>query len=152
MAEVRDAGVARRKIALAAVKRPHHDFDLVAARVLESEELLNTAQLALASGAVVHRMAGLLDLGSSPVEVFPVLQVEADDVVGRVAFEIDERVVARVAAHRDLVAAEVGGLAFAAGELQPDDFGGELHGRLQVGRADPQVADVVKIDHAILSF
>src|SRR6266853_6226413 len=150
VAEVRDAGVARRKIALAAVERPHHDFDLVAARVLESEELLNTAQLALASGAVVHRMAGLLDLGSRPVEVFPVFQVEADDVVGRVAFEIDERVVARVAAHRGLVAAEVRGLAFAGGELQPDDFDGELHGRLQVGRADPQVADVVEVDHRFL--
>src|SRR5260221_1535091 len=46
VAEVRDTGVARRKIALAAVKRPRHEFDLIAARVLESEELLNPALLA----------------------------------------------------------------------------------------------------------
>src|SRR5713226_5577173 len=47
MAEMRDARIAGRKIALAAVKRPHDDLDFVPGRVLEDEELLHAAQLAL---------------------------------------------------------------------------------------------------------
>src|SRR5258706_509167 len=92
-------------------------------------------------------MAGLFDLRAATVEVPGDLEIEADDVVGRIALEIDQGVIGGVPAHRDFVAAEVGGLAFPPGELQPDDLRRELHRRLQVGRADPQVADVVEIDH-----
>src|SRR6185295_5657589 len=48
MAEMRDTGVACGEIALAAVERPHHQLDLVTARVLEGEELLHAALLAFA--------------------------------------------------------------------------------------------------------
>src|SRR5712692_795892 len=68
MTEMRDAGVAGGKIALAAVKRPHYDLDLVAGRILESEELLHAAQLAFVLGAVTHRVARFLDLRARLVE------------------------------------------------------------------------------------
>src|SRR5712691_4154484 len=147
MAEMRDSGVARGKIALAAVKRPHHDLDLVAGRVLEREEPLHAAQLAFLLRAVTHGMAGFLDLRARLVEVVPVLEIEGDDMVRRIAFEIDQRVIARVAPHRCLVAAEIRGLALPARQLQPDDPGRELDRGLQIRRADPQVSDVVEIDH-----
>src|SRR6266487_303421 len=72
VAEMRDSGVARRKIAQARMERAHHDLDLVAGRVLEGEELLDAAQLALVLAAVAHRVAGLLDLRAGPVEVLAV--------------------------------------------------------------------------------
>ncbi len=147
VAEMRDPGVARRKIALAAVIRPHDQLDPVSARVLEGEDLLDAALLAFVFCPVVHRVPCFLDLGTGLVEVFAIFQIEADSMVRGIAFEIDERVVARVAARRGLVAAEVGGLAFPAREFQADDAGRELDGRIEIGRADPQIADVVEIDH-----
>ncbi len=92
-------------------------------------------------------MAGFLDLRARLVEVVPVLEIEGDDVVRWIAFEIDQRVIARVAPHRCLVAAEIRGLALAARQLQPDNPGRELDRSLQIRRADPQVSDVVEIDH-----
>src|SRR5439155_17491289 len=109
VAEMRDSGVARGKIALAAVKRAHHDLDLVSGRVLESEELLHAAQLAFVLCPVAHRVPRLFDLDAGAFEVLAPLQVEADHVIGRITLEIDEGVVARVSAHRHLVAAEIGG-------------------------------------------
>src|SRR5712691_6680299 len=147
VAEMRDSSVACGKIALTAVKRPHHDLDLVAGRVLEREEPLHAAQLAFLLRAVTHGMAGFLDLRARLVEVVPVLEIEGDDMVRRIAFEIDQRVIARVAPHRCLVAAEIRGLALPARQLQPDDPGRELDRSLQIRRADPQVSDVVEIDH-----
>src|SRR5271165_1687286 len=55
--------------------------------------------------------------------------------------------VAGIAAHLGLVAAEVSDVAFASHQLQPDDVGGEPDRGLQVLRAEPRVADVVKVDH-----
>src|SRR5213594_952777 len=147
VAEMRDSSVACGKIALAAVKRPHHDLDLVAGRVLEREEPLHAAQLAFLLRAVTHGMAGFLDLRDRLVEVVPVLEIEGDDMVRWIALEIDQRVIARVAPHRCLVAAEIRGLALPARQLQPDDPGRELDRGLQIRRADPQVSDVVEIDH-----
>src|SRR6266480_783608 len=72
VAEVRDSGVACGKIAFAAVRRAHDDLDLVAGRILEGEELLDAAQLALVLAAVAHRVAGLLDLRAGLVEVLAV--------------------------------------------------------------------------------
>ncbi len=92
-------------------------------------------------------MTGALDLRARAVEVLRALQVEADNMIGRIALEVDQRVVARVAAYRGLVAAKVGGLAFPPRELQPDDLGGELDRRFEIRRADPQIADVVEFDH-----
>src|SRR5207245_4168729 len=77
VAEVRDSGVACGKIAFAAVKRAHDDLDLVPGRILEGEELLDAAQLALVLAAVAHRMAGLLDLRAGLVEVLAVFKIEA---------------------------------------------------------------------------
>src|SRR2546429_7294755 len=51
-----------------AVKRAHHDLDLVAGRVLESEELLHAAQLAFVLCPVAHRVPRLFDLGAGAVE------------------------------------------------------------------------------------
>src|SRR5881396_317279 len=146
VAEMRDSGVARRKIAQARMERAHHDLDLVAGRILEGEEMPDAAQLAFVIRPVVHRVPRLFDLGAGLVEVLAVLQVEGDRMIRRVPLEIDQRVVARVAAPRCLVAAEVGGLAFPARELQPDDLGGELDRRFEIRRADTQVTDIVEID------
>src|SRR5439155_19368405 len=134
VAEMRDSGVARRKIAQARMERAHHDLDLVAGGILEGEELLDAAQLALVPRPVMHWVPRLFDLGAGLVEVLAVFQIEADDVVGRVSSEINERMVARVAAHRCLVAAEVGGLAFPPRELQPDDLSAELDRRFETPR------------------
>ena len=79
VAEMRDPRVACGEIALTAVKRPHHDLDLVAGRVLEREEPLHAAQLAFLLRAVTHDMAGFLDLRARLVEVVPVLEIEGDD-------------------------------------------------------------------------
>src|SRR5437773_27115 len=146
MAEMRDSGVARRKIAQARMERAHHDLDLVAGRILEGEELLDAAQRAFVLRPVVHRVPRVFDLGAGLVEVLAVLQIEGDRVIRSVPLEIDQRVVARVAAYRCLVAAEVGGLAFPPRELQPDDLDGELDRGLQIRGSDPQIADVVEID------
>src|SRR5438876_2236118 len=126
VAEMRDSSVACGKIALAAVKRPHHYLDLVAGRVLEREEPLHAAQLAFLLRAVPHGVAGILDLRARLVEVVPVLEIEGNDMVRWIALEIDQRVIARVAPHRCLVAAEIRGLALPARQLQPDDPRREL--------------------------
>jgi len=81
------------------------------------------------------------------VEIVGVEQVEADSLVGGIALDHRQGVIARVAAHPDLVAAEIGGLAFARSELQPDDVGQVFDRTLEIGRAEPQIADVVQIDH-----
>jgi len=57
------------------------------------------------------------------IEIVGVEQFEADRLIGGIAFEQRQRVIARVAAHADLVAAEIGGLAFARSELQSDNVG-----------------------------
>ena len=51
----------------------------------------------------------VLERRTDRVEIDRVLQIEADRMVGRIALEIDQRVIARIAAHGDLVAAEIGG-------------------------------------------
>src|SRR5882672_9453360 len=117
-----DASVAGWEVAQAAVERSRHDLDAVAAGVLEGKHLPHAAQFALLLAAVAHRMAGILDLRASPVEVLRIAQVEAGNVIGRMTFEIYQRVVARVAAHRRLVAAEISRLGLAADKLQADDL------------------------------
>ena len=74
-------------------------------------------------------------------------QFEPDRLVRGIALEIHQRMVARVAAHLGLVAAEVGGVAFARDQLQPDDVGGEADRAIQVLRAEAGIADVVQVDH-----
>src|SRR5262245_42482247 len=101
--------------------RPHDQLDLVSARVLEREKLLDAPLLAFGLRSLAYPASDSFELGPDTIHEPAVLQVEADDVVRGVALEIHQRVVARVAAHRGLVAAEVGRLALAAGELQADD-------------------------------
>src|SRR5256885_10251665 len=79
----------------------------------------------------------LFDLGAGAVEVPAIFQIEGDRMIRGIPLEIGQRVVARVAPHRCLVAAEIRGFALPARELQTDDLGRELHGRPQIGRADP---------------
>ncbi len=97
-------------------------------------------------------MPRFLDFGAGLVELVAILEVESYDVIVQTPFEIDQRVVARVAAHRRLVAAEVGGLALPARELQTDDPGREVDRGFQIRRADPQVPDVVEVDHRFLAY
>src|SRR5689334_17825633 len=125
-----------------------HDLDAIAARVARGDEGAHAALLALVLRAVVDRAAGLLELDRGGVERLGIAQVEPDRVVARLAFEVHERVVARVAARAGLVGAEVRGLALARHELQPDDRRRVLDRRLEVGRTDPEVADVAQVDHS----
>jgi hypothetical protein len=90
--------------------------------------------------------------GADGVERGWVVQVETDGLIGGVAFEIDHGVVACVAAHGDLVAAEIRRLALTGDELQADDVGGEADRAVEVGRADAHVTDVVQVDHGEGAF
>lgn len=74
-------------------------------------------------------------------------QFQADGLIGGIALEIHKRMVAGVTAHVDLVAAEVGGVAFARDQLQSDNLGGEADRGVEVLRAEARVADVVEVDH-----
>ena len=150
MTEVRDAGVTRRKIAHAAVEGPNHGLDLVARRILERQELLHSPLLAFLLRAHVHRMPGTLDFRADRVEIRRIQQVEAARVVGRIAFEVHQRVIAGVTANVVLVGAEIGRLALAGHQLQADDLGCVLDCRLEIRGAYAQITDVVEIDHILL--
>ncbi len=147
MAEMRDARVAAGEVAHAGVVWLGNELDPVAARIVRGDKRLDTPLLTFLARAEMHRMAGAFQLRAHRVEVRWVVQVEADSLVGRIALEIDQCVVARITAHRDLVAAEIRRLALACDKLQADDVGCEAHRAVKVGRADADVADVVQVDH-----
>ena len=81
------------------------------------------------------------------IEIVGVEQFEADRLIGGIAFEQRQRVIARIAAHANLVAAEISGLAFARRELQSDDVGQIADRGIEIGGAEPQIADILQIDH-----
>ena len=92
-------------------------------------------------------MAGILERRADRVEIDRVFQIEADRVVARIALEIDERVVARVAAHRHRIAAEISGFTFAADKLKAEDLGRVVDRAFEIARAEADVADILQIDH-----
>src|SRR6185437_7087465 len=141
MAEMRNAGIAPRKIARARVIRPCDDLDLVAARVARLDDAAGASLLAVLFIREGRAVAGILESGADRVEI------EADRMVARIALEIDESVVARIAAHRYDVAAEIRGFAFAAVELQAENLGRVIDRAFEVARAEADVADILQIDH-----
>src|SRR5579862_9695742 len=149
MREMRDPGITAGEVAHARVIRPRHDLDLVAGRVKRLDDTLGAAQLAFLFACGMGAVATFVERGACRIEIGRVFQVEADGVVTVIALEIDKGVTARIAAHRDLVAAEVGGLALARNQLQPDDLGREFDRALEIARAEPHIADVLEIDHGI---
>ena len=147
MAELGHAGVAAGKVSGAAVERLGDEFDAVAGRVVRGDECLDAALVAFLARADMHAVAGAFQFGADGVERGRVVQVETDGLIGGVAFEINHGVVACVAAHGDLVAAEIRRLALTGDELQADDVGGEADRAVEVGRADAHVTDIVQVDH-----
>ena len=147
MAEMGDAGVAAGEIAHARKKRPRQDLDLIAGGVLSGDEGIDPALLAFLLGAQPHREIGVVELRSHLVEIVGMLQFEADDVVGGIAFEISERVVARVAAGLDPIALEIGPFAILGGQFQSHDLGRKRGGGFQIARAQTDIADVVQMNH-----
>src|SRR5690348_3432090 len=147
MAEMRNADIAPRKIARARVIRPCDDLDLVAARVARLDDAAGASLLAVLFIREGRAVAGILESGADRVEIDRVFEIEADRMVARIALEIDESVVARIAAHRYDVAAEIRGFAFAAGELQAENLGRVIDRAFEVARAEADVADILQIDH-----
>ena len=92
-------------------------------------------------------MTGGFDLGGHVIERIAIKNVERRHMIGRVALEIHQGVITRVATHLGLVGAKVRRLALAPDQLQADDAGGEIDRRIEIGRTDAQIADVEQIDH-----
>src|SRR5579875_3223242 len=123
MAEALDAGVAAGEIALAGVIRARDDFDRIARGIGGGNESLAAARVAFLARAEMHRQLRFFQHRADGVDVGGIEEFEADGLVRRIALEESKGVIARVAAHADLVAAEIGGLAFARRELQTDNVG-----------------------------
>src|SRR6185437_277273 len=147
MAEIGDAHVAGGKEARATVIGTRKDLDLVAAWIGGCDDRPGAPAVAFFPRADMHRPSGLFQGRADRIEVIRVDQFQADRLIGGIAFEIHQGMVAGVAAHIGLVAAEIGGVAFARDQLQPDDGGGELDSGVQVLCAKPDITDVVQIDH-----
>ena len=92
--------------------------------------------------ALCHRQPAVAELRRGGIERGGVAQFEADRVVVRIAFEVHQRVVA-------VVTAVVVRTALHARQFQADDLACEAVCRAQVTRAEPDVADVEQVDHAI---
>lgn len=140
VAETGDARIARREVAAAAVVRPQHQVDAVAARIAEVDEGLDMAVLALRRASGVHVDARVAQLGGRPVQLVGGSQLEAHHVVLGIALEVHERVI-------PIVAAEIVRAGFGPSELEAEDRSRILVGEREVSRAEPDVTNVVKVDH-----
>src|SRR5690606_30746470 len=115
-------------------------FDAIAGGVIEADEGAHLAQRAFGFGTGVHRVADAFELGGGGIEFGAAAQFEGGDVIGRIAFEIAQRVLARVGAEVDRVAA-------ALGDLEPEDFSGVAGGAFEITRTEADVGDVAQFDH-----
>jgi hypothetical protein len=139
VAEAGDAGVTRREVAPPAVLRAHDELDAVAGEIGEVHEAVHPALLAGVGAAALYGQSEVADLTRGSVQRRAVTQFEAHAVVLRVAFDVDQGVVA-------VVAAVVAGAGLLARQFQPDHLAREAVGRGQVTRAEPNVADVEQVD------
>jgi len=98
------------------------------------------ALLALIGAAGAHVDAGIAKDGGRLVQLIGSAQLEAYRVVGRVALEVHERVVAAVAS----VVVRAG---LDAHELEAEDLLRILVCACEVSCPEPDVANVVKVDH-----
>ena len=98
MREARDARVAGREIPPAARQRPHDELEGIPGQVLEPDELVDVAGLALLGRPSLDRPArAFQDIGGFG-ERRRRGNLESRRVIARVAFEVHERVIAVVAA------------------------------------------------------
>src|SRR5262249_2387450 len=145
-ADVREAphpAVARGKEPPSAVVRAHDELVTVPARVGEADEVLDVSRLALGARAAAHLGLVRLELGRGRVEGCCVRNLPSRRVVRGIALEVDERVVA-------VVAAEIRGVAFPARELEPEDALRVLGREPRVARSEANVPKVLEVDHALL--
>ena len=138
--ETGDARVPRREEPTARVCRPQHQLDRVAARVLEGDERLHAPLLAFALRARAHHVPGSRELGCCELELARRLQLEADHVIKGVTLVIGQGVIT-------IVGAQVRATGIAAHELESQDRDGITHGRIQIGRAETHIAQVLQSDH-----
>ena len=92
---------------------PRQDLDAVAARIGRSDERARPPSIALIARAPMHRPFGALQFRRHRVQVVRIGQVQPDRLIRRIAFEIHQRMVTRIATHFRLVAAEIRRLALA---------------------------------------
>ena len=126
-------------IAPAGFERPDHELDVVAGFHAEGDELPDLADgagLGIAArggeaGALQHRLGMSQRIG--------IAQLEADRLAGIESIDIDQRVVA-------IVGAEIGRCLGAVDELQAEDAAGEVGRALQIGGAEPDVAQLLDGD------
>ena len=110
--EAGDAGLAARHKVAVGDARAMHELDRVAGGVRESQEPFDAAHLALVARAPRDRQVAGVDLRGGGVERGGVVDVEADRMIGRVALEVREGVIAPVAS-------KVTGAAFVPRMLEP---------------------------------
>ena len=120
--------------------RSHHQLDPVARGIYELHERAHVPLLALLGRAGMHRHAAVAQLGSGGFQFASGTQLKADGVIRRVPFEVNEGVVA-------VVAAKVCGARFPARSLETQHFAREAVGLLQITRPQSHVADIEEIDH-----
>lgn len=136
MREPRDAGVAAREIPPAAVVRRQHQFDAVAGRVGELQEIAHIALLGVFTAPGGHPITAAFQHGAGALQLFRRIHLERGRMVARIAFEIAKGVVAGVGL-------EVRRPMFLAGQLQPQHRGRVAHRGVQITGAQPDVPDVV---------
>jgi hypothetical protein len=142
-ADVREAGNARidaGNVARAAVIWRHDELDAVAGQIVKMDERVHPSLLALVGGAACDPHAALLEKRGGMVEFRRIAQLEAGGVIGGIAIEIDQRMVAGVAA-------EVVRAAFLAGPFETHHLAREAAGADQVAGTEADVADVEQVDH-----
>jgi hypothetical protein len=81
-------------MAHAAVIGAHDQLDVVAARVVETHAGTHAALFAFGGAGTAHIDAGVAECCGRRVQRIGIAQLEADALVGRIAFEVDQRVVA----------------------------------------------------------
>ena len=118
MAEARHARVALAVIAPPAMGGPPDEFDRIAGRVAEADEVAHLARLRLLSRAARDLVAQPLERRGGCIEIGSVGDLEGDDVICRIALEITERVLA-------LVRFEIDRAACPLRDFEGENVGGE---------------------------
>src|ERR1700722_4538635 len=96
MRKTRDAGVAGRKVAAAAVSRPGDEFDGIAARIGKLDGRSHPASLTFAACRRFDDIAGIFEFRTGGVELCQRPEFKRHHMIARVAARIYQSMVAAV--------------------------------------------------------